>query len=498
MSLYHTNVVMDKEVMEEAITCAVCSEEYRSGKHDPLILQCGHTFCRSCITNIKDSKKHFCPTCRDEIGEDTYEKLPMNFSILSLSENMPQFKPKTCALHGKLLDLWCSHCQVVVCGLCVVSDHRQETHEILSAQERLIKIKNEVKCHSEEVNHFFSKKQSLLYNRSREILISLLNLFGDHRHLSHLKVKVAGLCKEASEVTDVELAELCQAKLNSIQSVVSSMMGQDEFQLLAAAGDDDNSAENENVSSGLDPSRSRQKLMPSIPYMELPWPLTISVKDDACRYANLTWEDSKLLLSSFQTKIINSTFVIKWNMFALLLHTKDPEVFMDLTYGDCYLGKVYIRLWGHLRRAHNFLALCLGSLGPSYAGGHFKSSHKDEAKERICGCVYKTTDGSTSTKGVMGNLEWDGKFAGKSAEGRVVGTSGGKGEMDALFSIYTKVDHTASCYCPFGDVSAGLDVVQRAVECSPATSVMVSRCGVVVPPSALVQYQKELENSSPA
>ncbi|XP_064110980.1 tripartite motif-containing protein 72-like isoform X2 [Macrobrachium nipponense] len=313
MSLYHTNVIMDKEVMEEATTCAVCSEEYSSGKRDPLILQCGHTFCRSCIGNIKDSKKHFCPTCRDAIAEDTYERLPMNFSILSLSDNMPQFKPKTCSSHGKLLDLWCSQCQVVVCGLCVASDHRQETHEILSAQERLMKIKSEVKSHSEEVNRFFSKKQSLLYNRSREILVDLLNLFGDHRHLSHLKMKVTELCKEAGEVTDVELAELCQVKLNSIQSVISGMMrDEEEFQLLAAAGEDDNSAENENVATAIDLTRSLQKkLMPSIPSMELPWPLTISVRDDACRYANLTWEDNKLLLSSFQTKAINSTFVIK-------------------------------------------------------------------------------------------------------------------------------------------------------------------------------------------
>ncbi|XP_068246208.1 uncharacterized protein [Palaemon carinicauda] len=488
---------MDKDVMEEAITCAVCSEEYSSGKHDPLILPCGHTFCRNCINNMKDIKNHFCPTCRDEIKEATYEKLPLNFSILSLSQNMPQFKPKTCAAHGKLLDLWCSQCQVSVCGLCVVSDHRQETHEILSAQERLTKIKNNVKYHFEEVDNFLSQKQSMLYNRSKEILVTLLKVFADHKHFDSLNLKVINLCKEASEVTDVEAAQLCQVKLDSIQSIVANMEIQDDPQLIVSTTDDDNSEENENCTTGLDLPGRQKHLMPSIPYMEAPWPLTISVKDDASRYANLTWEDNKLLLSSFQAKPIISIFNIKWNMFAPLLHVKHPEVFLELKYGECYLGKVYIRLWGHLRRAHNFLALCLGTFGPSYAGSYFKSSHRDGSKERMCGCVYKTADGSTSTKGVMGNLEWDGKFAGKSAEGRVVGTSGGKSEMDALFSIYTKVDQSASCYCPFGDVSSGLDIIQRAVECIPATSVTVSRCGVVVPPSALIDVaSKGLENSS--
>ena len=160
---------------------------------------------------------------------------------------------------------------------------------------------------------------------------------------------------------------------------------------------------------------------------------------------------------------------------------------MDIKFKDCQLGRVYLRLWGHLRRSHHFLALCLGSLGPSYKGATFRSSLRDDAKERICGCVYKGADGSNTTKGLMTDLEWDGDFAGKSAVGRVVGTSGGKSEMEALFSIYTRVKTEAPCYCPFGDVSLGLDVLCKAVECNPASALTVTNCGAVIPPSAWKQ-----------
>ncbi|KAK7083187.1 hypothetical protein SK128_013132 [Halocaridina rubra] len=256
----------ESDVMEDAVTCSICSEEYKSGKHDPLIFPCGHTFCRQCIEGVKKTKNIACPTCREPCDESKINELAMNYSILSLSENLTHFK----------------------------------------------------------------------------------------------------------------------------------------------------------------------------------WP-TLSV----------------------------------------LLSEKTPHAFMDLAIGQQYLGRVYIEVWGHLKRSQHFLVLCLGLQGPCYKGGTFRSSHKDDFKERICGCYYKGLDGTFSTKGIMENLEWDGEYAGKSYEGLVVGTSGGRSDMDALFSIYTKVKSRATCFCPFGEVVSGLDVVKQALMHDPVSDVSIKGCGIVIPSSLL-------------
>lgn len=479
---------MDKGVMEDAITCTVCSEEYRTGKHDPLIMPCGHTFCRDCIISIKTTKNVSCPTCREQHEGMRVESLPLNYSILSLSENMTHKQPQTCKKHGKLLDLWCSQCRVVVCGLCVAMDHRQETHEILSAQEYLSIMKRTFQSHEDVLDQMISKRKSQLSYDTKHTLVNLLNIFKDHRELKSLTSEISEMSKEAYETGNIESMEIYQAKLNSLQCLVTNSMKHEIIQentTAASTSDDDDNSENTTPNANTVNCYSQVLPMPGLPNQELPSPLSICIKDSANRCAILSWEDNRFLLSAFLDNTINSHVTIQWNIFATLLPTKIPEAFLELKVGDHLLGRVYIRLWGHLRRSHHFLALCLGSLGPSYTNGVFRSSHKDEFKERICGCTYKNLDGSISTKGLMENLEWDGEYAEKSTEGLVVGTSGGKSEMDALFSIYTKVTNKASCFCPFGEVVSGLDIVRQAAEYNPVTAVFVNRCGIVIPTSSI-------------
>ncbi|KAJ4456620.1 hypothetical protein PAPYR_8102 [Paratrimastix pyriformis] len=57
--------------------CAVCSEAYNGTDHDPVVLHCGHTFCRSCMIQLALE----CPTCRQET------RIPVPFDPSCLSRN---------------------------------------------------------------------------------------------------------------------------------------------------------------------------------------------------------------------------------------------------------------------------------------------------------------------------------------------------------------------------------------------------------------------------
>ena len=51
-----------KEVAETELQCAVCSEVFMNAT----TINCGHTFCKSCIDKWQPQKSN-CPVCRTDI-----------------------------------------------------------------------------------------------------------------------------------------------------------------------------------------------------------------------------------------------------------------------------------------------------------------------------------------------------------------------------------------------------------------------------------------------
>lgn len=78
--------------MREAVTCAVCSEVYQAGAREPLVLPCGHTFCRTCLASVKMTGNFLCPTCRQPHNNVQVDRLSVNYSLLSLSSACTDFE----------------------------------------------------------------------------------------------------------------------------------------------------------------------------------------------------------------------------------------------------------------------------------------------------------------------------------------------------------------------------------------------------------------------
>lgn len=175
----------------------------------------------------------------------------------------------------------------------------------------------------------------------------------------------------------------------------------------------------------------------------------------------------------------------------LLVPPEAPEVFLHLgIVKGRNLGKIHIRLWGHLRRAQHFLALCLATLGPSFKGSRFSYvTRKGEPGERLVGGTYLTGEereesGSsvtTSSHQLMEDLEWRGEYIGPAREGTVGGSRGRQAKYNSCFCISSRDNPIGQYYCPFGQVVTGLDVVRQAIEYDPISQVAIMDCGLVVP-----------------
>ncbi|KAB7494331.1 hypothetical protein Anas_04468 [Armadillidium nasatum] len=67
--------------MEYIVTCEICSLEYSDTETIPRVLDCGHSFCTTCIAQLENA---LCPKCRANIP--SRKEFPINFSLISLVE----------------------------------------------------------------------------------------------------------------------------------------------------------------------------------------------------------------------------------------------------------------------------------------------------------------------------------------------------------------------------------------------------------------------------
>lgn len=82
--------------MEVAVTCAVCLKVYQQSTRDPLVLPCGHTFCRECLAAVLNiSGRILCPNCRRDASISDVSKLPICYPLVSLSSSYSEIKVST-------------------------------------------------------------------------------------------------------------------------------------------------------------------------------------------------------------------------------------------------------------------------------------------------------------------------------------------------------------------------------------------------------------------
>ncbi|XP_063595985.1 histone-lysine N-methyltransferase 2D-like [Penaeus indicus] len=178
---------------------------------------------------------------------------------------------------------------------------------------------------------------------------------------------------------------------------------------------------------------------------------------------------------------------------------ESPLVFMDLRDGTSPLGRLYITLQIHLRRAQQFFSLCLGDRGPSYKGSFFHSvMRRGGAGEGLAGGDYEQKAGKGGAA-IMRGLEeretatqtgtqagtqaareaWVPEVAKRCERGMIIRAST-RPETAAQFLISVKDGPRFKTVFPFGRVSHGIEVVEEACR-RPAHSVCVADCGWVLP-----------------
>ncbi|XP_044840053.1 zinc finger protein RFP-like, partial [Mauremys mutica] len=138
-----------REIQEET-SCPICLEYLT----DPVTIQCGHNFCRGCISQYcetweeQDSDPLCCPSCRARIRKGAFQS---NYQLANIEEKNKQMdfkqgKENLCERHGKALDLFCEEDGEAVCVVCERSlEHR--SHTVLLMDDAAQKYKERIQAH---------------------------------------------------------------------------------------------------------------------------------------------------------------------------------------------------------------------------------------------------------------------------------------------------------------------------------------------------------------
>ncbi|XP_062454590.1 E3 ubiquitin-protein ligase TRIM39 isoform X2 [Rhea pennata] len=201
------------ETLRAEASCAVCLEYLR----DPVLIECGHNFCRVCITRWwagpgpGPDRRRRCPVCRRRCRR---RSLRPNRQLGSVAEAARRLRPPErlgpagglCKQHGQALARFCRHELAALCAACESSPaHRAHAVVPLEAATREYKRKVARRRESiardfEELHRLLEEEERLLRRRleeeEREILQRL------RANLARLGERRRGLAALAAELHD--------------------------------------------------------------------------------------------------------------------------------------------------------------------------------------------------------------------------------------------------------------------------------------------------------
>ena len=131
------------------ISCSICEEEYDLEERKPLLLPCSHTFCRTCLLQLKATNNELCPNCRDSWAGHDIDGFTVIRQLAACIDEKTKIVVKStrnqnsCVAHNDDLIAWCKICKVFNCFQCLKEDHK--TCDWISIKDKTTELKSTLK-----------------------------------------------------------------------------------------------------------------------------------------------------------------------------------------------------------------------------------------------------------------------------------------------------------------------------------------------------------------
>ncbi|XP_078272103.1 zinc-binding protein A33-like [Rhinoraja longicauda] len=226
------------ESLTEEVVCPICMDFFT----DPVALECGHYFCRSCITQSWDrEERNSCPECREVFTDRTLRvsralaRLAEKARTLSLNRTEKESKPH-CEKHQEELKLFCETDKKLICLVCAAG-REHKSHSFMPVGEAVeiykVKVKSseyltEKKSEIEKIEQ--KQKRSISGVQSHNLQSQITSQFAElHQILTEKEQCLLGEIweeeKKLVKTMEKNLQEI-QENLKSIQEELSKLQEQ--------------------------------------------------------------------------------------------------------------------------------------------------------------------------------------------------------------------------------------------------------------------------------
>uniref|UniRef100_F6U2T2 Uncharacterized protein n=1 Tax=Xenopus tropicalis TaxID=8364 RepID=F6U2T2_XENTR len=196
--------------LQDELSCSICLSIYT----DPVMLPCGHNFCRGCIGGVLDAQGgsggYSCPECRAEYRERP--ALPRNRTLGNIAERFlsAQLEP----VETQILCTYCDSPVDLVCvcaSCCLTGEHRGHRVEPLSEASEKKDMEERAASETERVTALFrgirgeleALEKRLLNEISRQKELIFLQLRDLIRQLEIQKGKLSRKIRHTEELCNM-------------------------------------------------------------------------------------------------------------------------------------------------------------------------------------------------------------------------------------------------------------------------------------------------------
>ncbi|XP_074872852.1 uncharacterized protein LOC142024615 [Carettochelys insculpta] len=180
------------QVNKAELTCSICLDLFR----DPVTTECGHSFCRDCITQLCEEGKItvVCPHCRSMFHR---KNLKPNRELKNIVDSVRQLsalqeeeesgRVTSCEKHNEPLKLYCKNDQRPICVICRESvSHR--AHAVVPIEEAVQEYRDKIRENLEAAESTYEKLFQLVEEDGKHLPQSARE--EEHERLRRLTDKV--------------------------------------------------------------------------------------------------------------------------------------------------------------------------------------------------------------------------------------------------------------------------------------------------------------------
>ncbi|XP_055988120.1 E3 ubiquitin-protein ligase TRIM38-like [Sorex fumeus] len=205
------------KTMREEATCSICLDLMT----EPVMIDCGHIYCRSCIfDNLENQKKKSptlgnfqCPLCRTQFQRESIRPSKQLENIIDTIKKMEQ--EHRCEKHEEKLSLFCKDDGQLICWCCErTPEHKGHTTDF--AADACQEYKSEFLRKKECIKYKFKVFHMILHMEEKSCLWRLEN--EKDKVLKRLKDSEAKLEKQSQELNKhiQELERKCQGSAQEL------------------------------------------------------------------------------------------------------------------------------------------------------------------------------------------------------------------------------------------------------------------------------------------